>query len=450
MNFESLCTMFEMREPYYGILLSSMRRIPNLQIDTMAVAMSGSVFELHYNPKWVDAFDIEANLEFIKHEMLHLAFNHFTLWDETAQTQGEQMVRNFAADAEVNCYLDLSKVPDKAGLIKCADFGLEERKGTMVYYKYFKSKYNDMTSAQQQYTTSQSGAAQNGNNQSSQGKSNIQSNTSTNSGNNSNSSQPGNNQQSNNQNNNTSKVNKDDPNVATFTSLGKPFDDHSKWPSTESNASKEVLENAVDALVVMAAEECEKNQGTIPGELKKRIDSLRKKARPVADWKRFFRRFIGNEYTDIIRKSKKRESNRFPDAPGNRRRRKANVLVAIDTSGSVSMPEYREFFAQIQTLKEKASFHVVECDTKICHEYDFNGKVHEELHGFGGTSFQPPIDMFIANRKKYECLVYFTDGYAAVPKNTPKNTIWVISSKGDQSDRKKYTVNGASVAFIKK
>ena len=135
---------------------------------------------------------------------------------------------------------------------------------------------------------------------------------------------------------------------------------------------------------------------------------------------------------------------------GNRHRRKSHILVAIDTSGSVSMPEYREFFGQIKTLTAVADFHVVECDANIQHEYDFKGKPNEILHGGGGTDFQPVVDLFKKDCRKYDALVYFTDGWCNIPKDTPKDTLWVISSNGDQSDRKKYRVNGASVAFIPK
>lgn len=124
--------------------------------------------------------------------------------------------------------------------------------------------------------------------------------------------------------------------------------------------------------------------------------------------------------------------------------------MAIDTSGSVSMPEYREFFGQIRTLTASADFHVVECDARIAHEYDYHGHPNETLHGGGGTDFQPVIDLFIRDRKKYDALVYFTDGHCDIPKNTPKDTLWVVSSQGDQSDRGKYRVNGASVTFIPK
>ena len=205
---------------------------------------------------------------------------------------------------------------------------------------------------------------------------------------------------------------------------------------------------AIDDLCVFAAEEVEKSCGKIPAEMVGRITAIRekKKPRPVTDWKKHFRRYIGNEFSDQIKKSRKRESLRFPDAAGNRHKRKSHILVAIDTSGSVSMPEYREFLGQLRTMKD-ITFHVVECDAAIQYEYDFNGIIHEKLHGGGGTSFYPPIKMYLDNRKKYEGIVYFTDGYCEVPNITPKEMLWVISSNGCK-DRQQFSKNGAKVLFI--
>ena len=66
------------------------------------------------------------------------------------------------------------------------------------------------------------------------------------------------------------------------------------------------------------------------------------------------------------------------------------------------------------------------------------------------TEFDPPVDYYVEHKKEYASLIYFTDGECYIPNDTPKDTLWVISSKGDQSDRKRYQINGASVAFIPK
>ena len=230
---------------------------------------------------------------------------------------------------------------------------------------------------------------------------------------------------------------------------GSQFDDHNLWPSEMTQAEKDMIEQAVEDMIVQAAEITEKNCGTIPGEMKIKIDEIRnRKIKPAADWKRYVRRYLGNEFSELIRKSKKRESRRFPDAAGNRHQRKSHVLVAIDTSGSVSKREYEEFMGQIYTLRQKMTFTIVECDTRITKQFEYTGKMPNTVFGGGGTSFSPVIDMFLENKRKYDALIYFTDGYAPVPDNTPKDTLWVISSNGNKDDKKEFRKNGASVVYI--
>lgn len=461
MDFEKICMMFSMQEPYYGILLSSMKRRAVPGMGTLGVMMSGGVCELGYDPAFMDAQPIETQLELCKHEVLHYAFGHFTLWENNNVDQAEHQLRNVAEDLEVNCYLDKSKLA-KLGPCLAENFGFDPNLGAREYYRLLVKMAQQQ---QQQSNVNNPKKPCNGgmggmavqSNRNSRGAQGAQP---------SNNQQPSNSQsQSQSQSNNNGAQSKPDPsqNGTSSPSSGTPtapehdpnfldqfnvVDDHSKWPDMDEN-EQEQMKQMVESLLEFAAEEVEKSCGSIPGEMVGRIKAIRnrKRPKPVADWRKYMRRYIGNEFSEEIRKSKKRESRRFPDAPGNRHRRKSHVLVAIDTSGSVSMPEYLEFFGQIATLKEKATFHVVECDTEIQHEYEFNGKPAQILHGGGGTSFQPPIDLFNKEKRKYDALIYFTDGYAPIPKDTPKETLWVISSNGDKN-RAKYKINGAKSVFI--
>lgn len=449
MDFEKICTIFTMQEPYYGILLSAMDRYPTKQVDTMGVCRSGNVFKLGYNPDWVADKDLDTMLCVLKHECIHIAFNVFTMWDTEPSGPSEQFLRNLAADLEANSYIDFSRAKGmKPALAK--DFGWQNCLGTLEYFKKL-IQQNQQEQQQEQQMQAQdpnqpcngggggTGRKKRGNNkpQSSTGSQQNPQNEDT---------DPDDNPADGNQNPQQPQDNGLSQHMQDV--MDNAIDDHSMWPKDMTEEQIEDLKQAIDDLCEFAAEEVEKSQGDLPGEMVGRIKLIRdkKKPKPVADWKRYFRRYIGNEFSDQIKKSRKRESMRFPDAAGNRHRRKSHILVAIDTSGSVSMPEYREFFGQLKTMKD-VTFHVVECDAEIQYEYDFNGTIHETLHGGGGTSFQPPVDMYNQNRRKYEGLVYFTDGEAWIPKDTPKETLWVVSSKGDHN-RKKYQVNGASVVFI--
>ena len=390
MDFEKLCMMFAIQEPYYGIILASMNRHATDKLDTLGVARSGKVFLLAYNPNYIDSLPPNTVMQLLKHETMHIAFNHFTIWEDETHDEWEHHIRNIAEDLEINSYLDRSQIVKEAGGVFAEDLGWDKCLGTREYYKLLKQRF-----PQPPPPPPTGGAAGRG------------------------------------------------------SGIGDLLDDHSMWPSDLSDSEKEILQQIVDEMAAFAADETEKGRGTIPGEMVGRIEMLRnkKRPRPVADWKRYFRRYVGNEFTDQIRKSKKRMSKRFPDAAGNCHRRKARILVGIDTSGSVSMPEYREFFGQINTLVDTTNFYVLECDARIQYQYEYKRKPNETLHGGGGTDFQPVIDYFIEHRKEYEALIYFTDGGAPIPQNTPKNTLWLVSSRGDH-DRKRYQVNGAKVLFI--
>lgn len=460
MDFDRICMMFTMQEPFYGILLSSMNRVATESIPTLAVSKSGNVFQFNYNPKFLEKLNVNTIIELIKHEILHVAFDHFSLWEGPPSGPDEQRLRNIAADMEVNCYLKWDNVQEdvKRGLVFANKKGYPDFLGTREYYKRLLA---DMEQKQQQAQASKpqqpcnggkGGQSQQSNQQSTKSQSNNQQNSQSNQSNHPDN-QPNSSQDVTGCNTgvNNCKNQGTDPGsqaIKDFLNQFEEFDDHSQWPQEDPNSPEaQHTSQMIEDMLDFAAEECEKTCGDIPSEMKGRIDQIRKKPKPVADWKRYFRRYLGNEFSELIRKSRKRESRRFPDAAGNRHRRKSHILVAVDTSGSVSMPEYREFFGQIKTLSQSATFHVVECDAIIQHEYDFRGRIPEVLHGGGGTCFQPPVDLFNNNKRKYDALVYFTDGYAPIPHDIPKETLWVISSGGDKN-RKKYKRNGASVVFI--
>jgi predicted metal-dependent peptidase len=56
------------------------------------------------------------------------------------------------------------------------------------------------------------------------------------------------------------------------------------------------------------------------------------------------------------------------------------------------------------------------------------------IHGRGGTEFDPVLEYYNENLKKYTSLVYFTDGecgYSVKPKG---NILWVLSERSSMND----------------
>ena len=212
-------------------------------------------------------------------------------------------------------------------------------------------------------------------------------------------------------------------------------DDHSSWDKEFkecSDAEKQLIQNQINSQIKTAAEQTMKMRGTIPAEMKAIVDELFKPKPRVFDWKAYFRRMLGSIYDINIKKTRRKESIRFPGAAGIKHKKKVSILVAVDTSGSVNDEELKDFFSEITYIyKAGARITILECDAAISANYEYTGKWTGKVHGRGGTNFQPVIDYYRKNIKDYAALVYFTDGECSIPDNVPRDTIWVITSAGD-------------------
>ena len=214
-------------------------------------------------------------------------------------------------------------------------------------------------------------------------------------------------------------------------------DDHSSWDKEFqecSDAEKQLIQNQINSQIKTAAEQTMKMRGTIPAEMKEIVDELFKPKPRVFDWKAYFRRMLGSIYDINIKKTRRKESIRFPGAAGIKHKKKVSILVAVDTSGSVNNEELKDFFSEITYIyKAGARITILECDAEISANYEYTGKWTGKVHGRGGTDFQPVIDYYRKNIKDYAALVYFTDGECSIPDNVPRDTIWVITSEGDHT-----------------
>ena len=215
-------------------------------------------------------------------------------------------------------------------------------------------------------------------------------------------------------------------------------DDHSGWGDFNdlSDAEKDLISQQVDNIAKNTAEQTIKQRGKIPGQFKEYIDSLFKQKPAVFNWKKYFRRLIGTAISIDLKKTRKKESIRFPDASAVKYRKKSKILVAVDTSGSVNDKEICDFFSEINHIyKAGAEIDICEADAAVEKVYRYNGKWDMSITGRGGTSFDPPCQYFNEHRD-YTMMIYFTDGYAPLPSMRIRNNkiIWIITSNGKRQD----------------
>lgn len=212
------------------------------------------------------------------------------------------------------------------------------------------------------------------------------------------------------------------------------IDDHSMWPSDLSEAEKKLYENQVKSKIKETADVVSKQAGSIPGELEEIIKRIKDKP-PVFNWKKYFRRLVGNAITNDIQLTRMRPSKRFPDARGLKFKRKPVILVGVDTSGSVSKKDLTDFFSEIHHIHNAGvNVTVVECDTKIQNIFKYEGKQDIKINGRGGTELSPVIDYYKAHNEFAVCIL-FTDGYCNTELDKCQNLIWVITSNGNKSQR---------------
>jgi predicted metal-dependent peptidase len=159
----------------------------------------------------------------------------------------------------------------------------------------------------------------------------------------------------------------------------------------------------------------------------------------VIDWKQALRMFVSRYSHREWRCAYDRPNRRFPGligvVPGRIRRpdskQKPQLLVAVDTSGSMGVEELAEVARELKALRDLARFTVVECDVSIQRVYPFEGQV-DSFAGRGGTDLRPPFEAtFLREQGALNGLVYFTDGLGPYPDEAPPfPTLWVLTKTG--------------------
>ena len=223
--------------------------------------------------------------------------------------------------------------------------------------------------------------------------------------------------------------NKDDPDVQKM--MGES-DMHGTWEDFDnlSESEKKLLKAQAEYQIKEAAEECLKSRGHLPGEISEIYKRITEVTPSKFNWKAYLRRFVGNSYVVETKLSRKKLNKRFPDVPGLKFKPKKHILVAIDTSGSVSNDELVEFFNEIRHIhKTGTEITVLQCDTQINSIEKYNPKKDIKVQGRGGTEFDPVLEYYNKNNKKFTCLVYLTDGECYTTVTPRGRMLWVISSR---------------------
>jgi len=114
------------------------------------------------------------------------------------------------------------------------------------------------------------------------------------------------------------------------------------------------------------------------------------------------------------------------------------LVVAVDTSGSIKERELTEFIAELDALKGQIRPRVtlLPCDTALCAGAPWVFEPWEEftppdvIKGCGGTSFLPVFDWVERAGLFPDLLIYFTDAQGAFPPEAPHYpVVWLVKGR---------------------
>lgn len=180
--------------------------------------------------------------------------------------------------------------------------------------------------------------------------------------------------------------------------------------------------------------ESERRQGHIPAEFERLVNEIKN---PKIPWERYLVNSVEsllNKQDYSWRKPSRIYRGEYPDAyfPSFVGFEANDLVIAIDTSGSVRKEDLVDFAAEIDgIIKLARKCYVMPVDAKVHAVYEVTSfsNVLEDIKflGGGGTSFKPPFEKVKELNIHPECFIYFTDLEGSFPEPTLYPTFWVAT-----------------------
>ncbi len=173
--------------------------------------------------------------------------------------------------------------------------------------------------------------------------------------------------------------------------------------------------------------------GKLSGPLRRIIDHL---LQPQLPWRMLLARYLSVTARDdfnYARPSRREGEYIMPSLKSH----ELDVVVALDTSGSIGDKEMVEFVSEVNALKGqiRARVTLLACDAGLIgdgwtyepwEEFD----LPQHFTGGGSTDFRPVFEWVEKEQRRPDVLVYFTDAQGRFPEREPNYpTVWLIKGK---------------------
>ena len=386
-NLNKICKDLMLEQPFYGLLLLTLKKEWSDKVPTAGVGLNGINYMLYINPEFWQTLSEEHKKGLLQHELMHIAFFHITEYKHL----NNHKLANIAQDIEINQKIpDNYLPPDGCTLEKFSDYGLLPNEGTNIYYdKLYKADDDKGGGDGESLLDAIQEAIDNGSMKvTGQGQNNM-------------------------------------------TVPDHQWDDFDNLSETE----QKLIDKQLEVMLTEIVEQVQKMHGSIPGKVLQKLEELKNLQPPKFNWRAYLRRYVGNSIKNSTRKTKRKQSKRFEEDFGLRIQEYSNILLAIDSSASVSDDEIYEFMNEIRHMHKCGhDFTLVFADTQMQDPVKYKPNMPIVIKKRGGTDFNPVVDYYMANKKKYSTLIYLTDGECPAPDAPVKNMLWVLSTRCQNTD----------------
>lgn len=386
--------------PFFAALALKLKVIKAPRVPTMGV----DGVHLFYNEQFVNELPPAELKGVICHEAMHCASCH-----HVRRGKRDPLLWNIAADYAINpIILDANFKLPKAALFDSKFKG----KSTEAIYEIVR---DDTVNRQKQ---SQNGQSQNGNGTATQGQSESQTEGA----------------KPKNGNGTTTQAKSS---VGDVGGCGEVLDCPSKkGKNAKPNATDKMKQEQEWKIALQQAAQTAKSQGSLPAGIDRMVTSV---CETKVNWKDVLARFVVHAYQDDF--TWKRPNPRYVYhnlyLPSLHNEKLGDVVLAVDTSGSISRKEINEFAAEIQGIISDfngVELLVIYCDSEVAGtEIVTSDDVPLNLNpkGGGGTDYIPVFDYLEKECINPIALIYFTDGYCdRFPDEEPDcETLWALNNE---------------------
>ena len=204
-------------------------------------------------------------------------------------------------------------------------------------------------------------------------------------------------------------------------------------PQPLSAAEQESLTAQWQQRLAGAAQQAQQ-AGKLGGVLGRMVGEL---MQPKLPWRmllaRYMTQYARDDYS-YIRPSRREGAMILPSL----RSAQADIVVVLDTSGSISGHEIDEFISEIDAIKGQLRARILlhACDTELAEDGPWQFEPWDELGlpgaipGGGGTNFRPVFEWVSQQGREPDLLLYFTDALGDFPPVEPAYPVlWLVKGK---------------------